>query len=302
VYPETWKNADFQQNPAGPDDVLLMLTGANSNVIPIIIIDEFDRIEDEECKVLMTDTIKMLSDYSTNCTLVLVGVAESVSDLVRGHESISRALVQVPMRRMASTELADIVIQRLNRLGMAIQGDAQWRITFFSAGLPFYAHSLGKHSALRAVMARRFKITENDVYEAIQDCVGEVDHKVKESYVRATERIYRKDNLYPQVLAAAALAEPDSLGKFTQAAVEKPLSAIMGAEYKAPSFAFHLNELCEEDRGRVLKKTGERRTFRYHFRDSLIQPYIVMESLRKGIITPEILERFSIHRQTRLDI
>ncbi len=297
-----WWADDAHKGKISPDDIQVELSAFSPNDVPIVIIDEFDRIENVQCKVLVTDTIKSLSDYTVNCTIVIVGVAESVSQLVHDHESISRALVQVPMRRMFQDELRDIAISRLRRLRMQIADDALWRIVFFSAGLPFYTHSLGKHAALRAIAGKRIKITEGDVYEAVRDCVEDVDYSVKESYVRATERIYRKGNIFPQVLAAAALADLDSLGKFGAANVEGPLTAIMGENYKVPSFAFHLNELCKPERGRVLKKSGERRTYRFHFIDSVMQPYIVMKSLQEKIITNEILEKFSLRRQRGLSI
>ena len=53
----------------------------------------------------------------------------------------------------------------------------------------------------------------------------------------------------------------------------------MGQAYRTPSFVFHLNEMCGPDRGGVLRKTDERRTYQYYFADSVIQPYVVMKSL-----------------------
>ena len=254
----------------------------------------------------MTDTIKTLSDYSdlVHCTLVVVGVGESVTDLVHDHDSIYRPLMQVTMRRMTQDELSDIVTTRLRKLSynLEISGDALWRLTFFSAGLPFYAHSLGKHAALGAVEARTLRITEDRVISSIGSCLGDVDYSIQENYVRATERVYRKSNIFPQVLAACALAEQDELGTFGASNVEAPLSAIMGVSYKTQSFAFHLNGLCDQSRGRVLKKTGERRTYRFHFRDAVMQQYIIMRSLKDEIVTQDILSTFAINRQREFSI
>ncbi len=58
----------------------------------IITIDEFDRIEDRDVKVKMADTIKTLSDNATRTTLILVGVADSVDELIGEHQSIERAM------------------------------------------------------------------------------------------------------------------------------------------------------------------------------------------------------------------
>ena len=132
--------------------------------------------------------------------------------------------------------------------------------------------------------------------------MADVNYTITESYTRATEKIYRKGNIFASVLAACALTETNDLGQFTAAAVEAPLSEIMGVPYKVPSFSFHLNEMCGPERGNVLKKTGARRTFQYHFAEASMQPYIIMKSLRDGVLRKEVFEKFYVRRQKSLSI
>jgi hypothetical protein len=285
-----------------PDHVYLQLARFGQNELPIIIIDEYDRIKDDSCRVLMTDLLKALTRLPNNPTLVLVGVAENIVTLVRDHASISRNLVQVPMHRMTNEEISEVVTSRTRRLRMKISTDAVWRITYFSAGLPFYAHSLGKYSALTAIESQKLEIDENTVLSSIDRCMADVDYTITESYTRATEKIYRKGNIFAQVLAACALTETNDIGQFTAAAVEEPLSAIMGKAYEVPAFSFHLNEMSGPERGAVLRKTGARRTFQYHFAEATMQPYIIMKSLKEGIISKEVFDRFKVKRQKTLAI
>lgn len=289
-------------NPIEPDHVFLQLSRFSQNEIPIIIIDEYDRIADETCRVLMTDLIKALTRLQNNPTLVLVGVAENILTLVRDHASISRNLLQVPMHRMTNEEISEVITSRTKRLRMRIASDAVWRITYFSAGLPFYAHSLGKYSALTAIEGQTTNIVEDTVLHSIEDCMADVNYTIAESYTRATEKIYRKGNIFAPVLAACALTETNDLGQFTAADIETPLSEIMGTPMKVPSFSFHLNEMCGPERGNVLKKTGSRRTFQYHFAEAAMQPYIIMKSLRDGVIRKEVFEKFYVRRQKSLSI
>jgi Cdc6-like AAA superfamily ATPase len=102
------------------DDVQLELSVFKPNNIPIIIIDEYDRVEDKTCRVLMTDILKGMVNYGTNCTVILVGVADSILQLVHDHGSISRNLAQVPMERMSPSEIRDIIVTRVRRLRMRI--------------------------------------------------------------------------------------------------------------------------------------------------------------------------------------
>jgi hypothetical protein len=285
-----------------PDHVFLQLSRFSQNEIPIITIDEYDRIADETCRILMTDLIKALTRLPNNPTLVLVGVAENILTLVRDHASISRNLLQVPMLRMTNEEISEVITSRMKRLRMRISSDAVSRIAYFSAGLPFYAHSLGKYSALTAIGRQTMNIDEEIVISSIDNCMEDVNYTIAESYTRATEKIYRKGNIFASVLAACALTETNDLGQFTAAAVEAPLSEIMGKPYEVTAFSFHLNEMSGPARGNVLKKTGSRRTFQYHFAEAAMQPYIIMKSLKDGVISKETFEKFYVRRQKALAI
>lgn len=289
--------------PIEPDHVLLEMDRFSPNQMPIIIIDEYNRIEDEECRVLITDTIKGLALSKRNPTIILVGVADNILHLVHDHQSIAgRNLVQIHLKRMNRDEVKEVITSRLRRLGMQISDDALWRIAYFSAGLPAYAHALGKFSALSAILNHRILIDEGTVLKSIVDCISDVDYTIIEAYTRATERIYRKDNLFREVLAACAIAETNDLGQFAAASVEAPLSAITGEAKKVSGFAFHLNEMCGPERGSVLRKTGERRTYLYHFAEAAMQPFVVMKSLTDGVLDRDTLDRFRISRQRALSI
>ena len=74
------------------------------------------------CRALFTDTIKPLSDRVVPATLVLVGVADTIDELIREHRSVERAIVQVRMPRMARDELAEIARRGIEASHMTIQG------------------------------------------------------------------------------------------------------------------------------------------------------------------------------------
>ena len=98
---------------SSPDHVRLELQKCRPNAIPILIIDEFDRLEDDFAKKLTANLLKSLADYDVSCTVVIVGVAESLSELIQDHASIRRCLVQIHLDRMNPKELNDIIDSRL---------------------------------------------------------------------------------------------------------------------------------------------------------------------------------------------
>jgi Cdc6-like AAA superfamily ATPase len=129
--------ADLVRGTVTPDELEVVLANFSGGHTPVIVFDEFDRIRDRDVAGLMSETIKHLSNSTVSCTIVLVGVADSVTDLISEHQSISRALVQIKMPRMDADELKEIVTSRLHGTPITITGDALWRISYLASGLPF---------------------------------------------------------------------------------------------------------------------------------------------------------------------
>lgn len=266
-----------------PDDIRHVLTRLGKC---LIVIDELDRITDTATTTLLADTIKNLSDHAIGTTLVLVGVADSVDTLIAEHRSIERALVQVRMPRMSQTELFQIIEKGLTASEMTIEEDAKRKIAALSQGLPHYTHLLSLYAAQRAVMTDRTVITNADVRTAIDTALAKTQQSIISTHHKATNS--PRENLYPQVLLSCALAKPDPLGYFAAVDVREPLSAIMKKRYEIPAFSQHLNAFCEDVRGPVLQRVGTSRRYRFRFENPLMQPFVVMDGIRKGLITDEM--------------
>jgi hypothetical protein len=277
-----------------PDDVQLVLSEFSSNDIPIIVLDEFDRLQDQSVSRLVADTIKALSDYSVNTTIIIVGVAEDVSGLIQGHESISRSLIQIRMPRMSTDEQKLLILKRYEKCGIQTDADAVWKIIFLSRGLPYYTHLLAMHAARHAIDNKNTYVAPTDVGQAIRNAIDELDQSIKEEYVRAVRSQRSGDSLYSPVLLACAFAATDELGRFQQTAVTNPLNKIIPRKnYQASTFALHMNAFMEKDRGAVLQRTGTPRNYRYRFSDPMMQPYVILRGLQDGLLTDEIAEIFT---------
>jgi len=269
-----------------PDDVRYMLTQVKEHTL--IIIDELDRLTDRRSRSELADTIKNLSDHAVNTTLMLIGVADAVDELIAEHQSIDRALVQVPMQRMSMDELTAIVDFGLGTVLMATEtGVSNW-IARLAQGLPYYAHALGLYSAFKAIEADRMYVTPDDVIEATKTTVTK-SHTLLNTYSIATSSP-QKQNLFAKVLLGCALAQADEMGYFAASAVVAPMSSIMGRPYPIPNFSKHLFELCEPKRGSVLKKVGEPRRIRFRFTDPMMQAFVIIHDYSLGRLTNELLK------------
>jgi predicted nuclease of predicted toxin-antitoxin system len=235
----------------------------------VIVFDEFDRMTTAERR-LFPDTIKDLSDNSINATLVLVGVARDVMDLIVEHGSVDRCLSQIRMPPMTKTELRTIISKALEAMKMQIEAHAIDLILLLSQGFPHYTHLLGQESSLVAIRKGKWEITSKDLSDAIPAALEHAQQTVRDEYYKASEG-QRQGTLYPQVLLACALAEPDELGFFKSTSVRGTLRDITNKEYEIPNFSQHLKKFSTDvDRGPVLERSGSQRRYKFRFRNAML--------------------------------
>jgi Cdc6-like AAA superfamily ATPase len=272
--------ADWLPDPVTPDDVRSALQAWGQRAI--IIIDELDRLRHPDVTMLLADTIKNLSDHAVDVTLILVGVADSVDQLMQEHQSIERALVQIRMPRMSVPELHEIIDKGMERVGLSIEPAATNDIARLSQGLPHFTHLLAQQAALAAVTEHRTIVTDDDVAVATVAAVDKAQQSILSAYHKATDSPQR-ETLYGKVLLACALAKTDDRGFFAAADVRAPLSEIMGKPIDIPAYSQHLKDFCEERRGAVLQKTGSERRFRFRFVNPLMEPFVILHGISKGL-------------------
>jgi Cdc6-like AAA superfamily ATPase len=255
----------------------------------IVIIDEFDRVEDENVKRLVADTIKNFSDYSVDTTFIIVGIADSVDDLIAKHQSVERALVQVQLPRMAEAEIEEIIDKGLAALDMTIDSRAKEKIIVLSQGLPHYTHLLCFNVVRYCIDDDKTVINPADVEHAMETSIEMSQQSIKDAYFKAISS--PRGNMYAQVLLACALANTDDMGYFTATDIKQPLKIITGKNYEIAAFSQHIKQFYSPERGPALKKTGYPRRYRYRFVNPLLSPFIVMDGLARKMISNKDVRR-----------
>ncbi len=253
------------------------------NDIPIIVIDEYNVIKDTNVPAEMAEAIKSLSDDGVNVTIIVVGVSDSVTDLVRGHQSIIRCSEEVLMPRMAKNETKELLEKRIAKLGMKMDGNAKWKIINLSNGLPAFAHSLGRGAVLNAIDSRRMVINEQDVDQAISTILLSSQNTLKDDYEISTKSNQDRAR-FRQVLTACALAKSDESGYFFPKQVQDPLNKILGKVVDFADFHKIIRDFTTEKRGKILQQKGTDRLFRYRFRNPAMQPFVIMKGIEEGYL------------------
>jgi len=255
----------------------------------VFIFDEFDRITNNNAKNLFADTIKAISDHAINATLILVGVGETIDELIESHESIARSLVQVKIPRMNTSELDGIIRKALNELGMNIDNEARQIILQLSQGLPYYTHLIGLNAIRATLLTNSLSVKLGDVMAGIETAVGDAQHSAVSAYQEAVRSSY-KTHLYKEVLLACALVKGDELGFFAASDLRAPLSRILDRQVDIAAFTQHLEKFCSEQRGNILIKIGAKRNFRYRFKNPLLKPFVVIRGYVDGLLKNSLLE------------
>jgi hypothetical protein len=248
-----------------------------------VFIDEFNEIGDSSVRALISNTIKALSDHIEPITLCPVGVAEDLDALLEGHLSSVRAIVQVRMPRMSGEELQDIVHRGLELLEMEIEADALNLIRVIPRGLPQYAHLLAQEGARDALLSSESTISRDNVMQGLKVGLAKLDHTLSKAYEDATYS--PKKTRLKEVLVACAIAKVGDQGDFSPSDIRVPYSKIIKEQVTIDRFNPQLTTLATQRD--ILVREGEDRRWRYRFRDPLMEPYVLLNGLESGAISPE---------------
>lgn len=276
---------DIGDSIGSPNDARLLIQSLPSPTV--IVIDEFDRVPaNGDAKRLMADTIKLFSDRNVPSTIVLVGVADSISELIAEHRSIERNIAQVQVDAMSIEELAEIIQKGFGSTGMTFEDGLDKRIAHLSQGYPHYTHLLGFWTGRIAVQKSRSHVISRFLDDALPAAIENAAGGMRQEYEQATDST-QPDNLFKHVLLACALAEKDSRGRFGIAAIREPLVQILGRlSLRSVSFQGHLAKFCDSQRGPVLRRVGTRRNYRWQFTNPQLAPFIRLRGIHEGLIPP----------------
>ena len=289
---QTWEelSADLFNGNASPYNVRRLLDLANKTFV--IVLDEFDQVADRDTIELFASTIKGMSDNLSRSTLILVGVADTVEELIEDHASIDRALVQILMPRMRGDELMEIIQGAYDRIGLGAATNVVEQMGRLAQGLPHYAHRFGQEAGSAALGRGSRQVEKQDINEAVRKAISHTNESIRSAYQRATTSP-QKDAIFGEVLLACALANGDELGYFAAGDIREPLNRVTQKQYGIPQFVGHLKKFAS-DRGPVLQSVGEQWKRRYRFNDPLMRPYVVLKGIDAGLIEETAID-FKLH-------
>lgn len=254
----------------GPD----MLLKVFSTTKGLLIIDEYDRVQDPETHVRLAETLKHFSDAASETKVIVVGVADTLKDLIGQHASLTRCLAQIKLDRMRREELEEIIKTGESRLDAAFEYDVTRRIVALSDGFPYYTHLLCKRSAESAATvllkdSRASVVIATPEYQyAVEDAIRTSEESLREAYQQAVITVRRKTDMFQWVLWGVAYSENVEVQVQD---IADGISLLTGEKHKKESLSNYLGTLSGSGKGRILTRV---RQGYYRFTDPLMRAYV----------------------------
>jgi len=228
----------------------------------MLILDEINGIADNPdfahfIKCLVDENA--LSRKPLPILLMLCGVEDRRSQMIRNHPSVARIFDVVEIEPMNAKEMIEFFTKTFSSVNMQVTDEAMRILCSYSGGLPRFMHIIGDNTFWSS------EDTLVDGKDAIKGLAGAAD-EIGRKFVEPQVYKALHSNIYRTILAK--LAKEDFVLSFKKSAIEKGLSA---AEKK--TFHNFLQRMKELGVLRSGEGKGE-----YVFNSLLVQLYIQLKS------------------------
>jgi hypothetical protein len=207
-----------------PGDILRAYDSPRESKI-IFVIDEFDRMMDQDTRTAIADTIKQCSDRDLPLLFMIIGVSDSLEELLGRHQSIQRCVIGIPLPLLTQPMVEQIVERGAERAGLDFPASARACIAELARGVPYVAQLLSLRAGQAALGCGRTTVRGRDLISAIKATVVEADPRILILYDAITNA--ERDAAALSVLRAAAMGVQDELGRFS-VVLDDPFLRIAG--------------------------------------------------------------------------
>ena len=193
-----------------PTDVAALSQGLSCNSL-VLVIDEFDRVEDIPTRTRLADTIKLVSDRGMRLHFMIVGVSATLEDIIGQHISIQRNICAIHLPLLEDREVAQMIEKGGEQSGIRFSPEAVALVVGVARGMPYMAQLLGLRIAQSALQKRRDVVTSEDLMAAVERLIGETASGVVATYRALTSQ--GRDEEMATALLGTVEGEQDRWGR-----------------------------------------------------------------------------------------
>lgn len=252
---------------------------------PVVIVDEFDLIEDKQEQIYVTNFIKQVSDQHLNVRFLFCGIGDSVDKIMAAHGSADRYFHVEGLAPLPWEARFEILGYAARELGIEIDQHTIIRIARISDGFPYYIHFIAEKLFWRVFNAKNGgKVTGSIFEDAMGDAAQSMDMRLRGPYEKATQK-YR--NEYEPVLWAVAdgheFRRPSATINDSYLRIMERLKIVTGRDWEIlerDKFNRRIGSLKQESHDCIL--IGNRQGW-YEFREKMIRGYVRLRAEHAGI-------------------
>ena len=199
--------------PAGvlrPSDILTLPQRLDCRDL-IFVIDEFDRVMDMTTRTRLADTIKQLSDRRLPLLFMVVGVSDTLEQIIGQHPSIQRNVVGVHLPLFSDEEVGRLVVDGGRAAGLSFPDALVNCVLWVSRGMPYMAQLLGLRLAQAATARGDSIVSQADFKTAVHRLVLAAPSHVSDLYTDLTRQ--ETDVEMMVALRRVASAPQDQFGR-----------------------------------------------------------------------------------------
>lgn len=152
-------------NDFGPRELVDFLSRLSPERQIIMILDEFDRVENPLIDHQVATLMKLLSDAQVPVQLLVVGIAHTLDDLIDCHPSLRRHLVPIPIGRISQQDVMKLIEAGSKIARIDFDDLVKARIVALACGSPYHAQLFCYVSAIEAVKHHR-EAVDTDTFHA----------------------------------------------------------------------------------------------------------------------------------------
>ncbi|MGK7754376.1 MULTISPECIES: AAA family ATPase [unclassified Roseovarius] len=246
---------------------------------PVIVIDEFDLVEDRDEQERFATFIKLVSDKHVNAKFIFCGIGESVDAIMSAHGSADRYFHTVGLGQLPWEAREEIITTAADAVGVDVDRDTSIRIARISDGFPHYVHFLSEKLFWQVFYKKSDGVaTPNDFGEAMLAASQSMEMRLRAPYEKATRK-YNND--YETVLWAVAdgheLIRPS---KEIFASYETMMRQLSDEPLDRAKFNQRLNSLKKTSHAAIL--TGSRAGW-YEFTEKMVRGYVRLRAETAGV-------------------
>jgi hypothetical protein len=254
---------------------------------PVVVIDEFDIIEDVDTRHTLASFLKHVSDQELGIRFIICGIGDSLDEMIGAHQSSGRYLMPIPLERLPHDARWEIISTAAEELKVYVDENSIIRIGQVSDGFPYYVHLIGEKlfwsiyddpQIVRNSEPKHFE-------KALLDASEEAEPSLKRAYELATQKY---TNEYDKVLWA--VADNSSLRRQIKDIYDS-YKQLMGRHFKdkevmeQSKFYNRMSSLRTERHGEILRTTS---AGWYEFRENRLRGYVRLAAERENVeLEPE---------------